>query len=71
MKARQRNRPVTAQDLEDIAQALWHLTNARMYLRRASSHNAAQYVHRAIKSGQGAANNAQAHFDREQRKGKP
>lgn len=63
-KARQRGRPVTQEDLQRIGTALRYLMNARSYLRDADSHNSANYVQRAIKSTQGALNNANAHYAR-------
>lgn len=66
MKTRQRNRAVMPQDLARIKQAVDSLTVARGLLREAGSHHAANYVNRALKSAQGAYNNARAHFRNEQ-----
>jgi hypothetical protein len=67
MKARQRGRPVGFADLGRIEQALDSLKVARSLLRKSDAHNAANYVQRAVKSAQGALNNAWAHY-REERK---
>jgi hypothetical protein len=67
MKARQRGRAVVRQDIERIKTALDNLLQARSSLRDAGSNNAANYVQRAIKSTQGALNNARAHLAREER----
>jgi hypothetical protein len=67
MKARQRGRAVEPMDIHRIETALRQLMNARSYLRDAGSNNAANYVQRAIKSTQGALNNARAHLAREER----
>jgi hypothetical protein len=67
MKARQRGRPVEPMDLSRIETALRHLQNARSYLRDAGSHNAAAYVQRALKSVQGAYNNASAKLAQQHR----
>lgn len=67
MKAKQRNRPVTTRDEIDIEAARFHLQEAREQLRRAQANNAAAYVARAIKSTQGALNNARRMLDKQTR----
>jgi hypothetical protein len=67
VKAKQRNRPVTEQDLVDIGGAVFHLQEARHQLKGAGAHNAAKYVSRALKSVVGAQNNAERMLRRQQR----
>lgn len=67
MKAKQRNRPVTMRDGAYIEGALAQLRFAHHLLRGADSHNAAAYVARAIKSTQGALNNARRMLDKQTR----
>lgn len=64
---KKRGRPVTPGDVQRIETALRHLQSARSYLRDAGANKAAEYVQRAIKSTQGACNNAQAHLPRQER----
>jgi hypothetical protein len=66
-KGKQRGRPVTVRDVHFIEVALDALDNARSCLRDAGSNNAANYVQRAMKSTQGALNNARAHLARQER----
>lgn len=70
MKAKQRGRPVESLGLDDILKAMDQLRRARYLLRAAGSHNSANYVQRALKSAQGAYNNAQAHLSRQAREPK-
>ena len=67
MKAKQRNRPVTALDVSDISQARYYLQSARDLLRLSGAHNAANYVARALKSAQGALSNAQRMLAKQER----
>lgn len=57
-KAKQRNRPVTADDIGHILLAEMDLRLVVQQLRAAGAYNAANYVARARKSVQGALNNA-------------
>lgn len=66
-KGKQRGRPVTVRDVYCIELALDALDNARDWLHEAGANNAANYVRRAIKSTQGALNNARAHLARQER----
>lgn len=70
MKAKQRNRPVTTADECRIEAALYYLGIARANLREVQANNAAAYVARAIKSTQGALNNARRMLDKQTRKAK-
>jgi hypothetical protein len=67
VKAKHRNRPVTACDTAYIELAVGNLQAARRYLRTAGAHNAANYVARALKSAQGAFNNAQRQLAKQAR----
>jgi hypothetical protein len=64
MKAKQRNRPVTAHDEFNIEIALSCLNAARHHLRTAQANNAAAYVGRALKSTQGALRHVRGRLDR-------
>ena len=68
MKARQRGRLVTQRDITRICIAEQMLKNARDELRAAGAHNTCAKVRSAIKSCQGAYNNANAHLARQNRR---
>ena len=70
MKAKQRNRPVDSSDIAMISAGINALLTARQCFRDAGSGNAANYVQRAIKSAQGALNNAEGHYLRQLREGR-
>jgi hypothetical protein len=63
--AKKRGRPVTDADCSRIAEAIEHLKCARDLLGKARANNTAAKVRSALKSAEGAANNAHAHFYRE------
>ncbi len=68
MKARQRGRLVTPADCANIAYALAKLKSALVDAKDAQANNVANKIRSAIKSGQGALNNAQAHMARQNRR---
>jgi hypothetical protein len=61
---KQRNRPVTSDDIANIQTAITSLQHARLCLRLAGAGNAHAYAGRAIKSAQGALRNAEGHESR-------
>lgn len=67
MKAKQRTRPVTDDDVLHIAASCRTLAGVVSSLRHAKAGNAANYVARALKSAQGALNNAQRMLAKQER----
>lgn len=68
MKAKQRSRPVTHDDMQRISRVYEDLKLCVEELRLAGAGNAANYVARARKSVQGAYNNAARMYAKQERK---
>lgn len=66
-KARQRGRPVTWDDVQRISRVAEDLPPLVKELRLAGAGNAANYLARALKSTQGALNNAHRMYNRQLR----
>lgn len=67
MKAKQRNRPVTMQDIHRLSEACGQLRAARLNMRLAGANNSRAYIARAIKSAQGALNSAHRMLAKQER----
>lgn len=64
-----KRRVITEAHVRDIGTANDNLRHARDLLRGAGSHKAANYVQRALKSSEGAFNNAWSKYQRAKREG--